>query len=1160
MKRLWVAAAMAPLVFAAAAHAGPGPTTISGSSAPVTTLADGDLTIATTGSITPTATAAGAGVTINSGNMVTNNGTIAESTGLAGTVGILGVPPAGGFASTILNAGTISLTESDSFSDTNKDGLEDTNGSVVGQWASGQNRFGIEINGAGNLNGSITNSGSITVIGDSSAGILIASPLVGNLVSSGTITVTGGNYYDLNTPANRDQTATYGIRSTAQITGNVTLSGTITATGANVVGVSLEHGVAAGGGNAGSVELFGTISATGFRSTSSITSADAGIQSILYGATPSTATSTTAVSAGELMQGGPAMHISNGVAGGISIDAAVAAVAASGTTAAVTAEPAGVLYSYGTAPALQIDGSGTVGAYTGGKYGLVVGGTVAGYGIYPLVADTTSVGGLVAASAQGILVGGSTTIAGGVDITGVVNATSVSISTAVGAANATGLHFTGTSSTPTVDVGYGGLLESSSQATNAPAVTALKVDPTASVGAVVNDGTIYALIAGYNTTSGGLANAASGGVAGVATAIQDQHGVIASITNHGSISASFAPGVTGATIGGSAVAIDLSAGTVPVVVTQEQISLTNSASFNTANTAALANSGTALVAPTPSITGDILFGAGSATLNVQAGTITGGISFGAGANNILNIGTAGAGVENTATDPLEVKGALLNTGTLAVNVTTGTLYLTNNTGASVGGVLGTSATVTNPINLASLTVGQTGAIIFTANAATGNYDKFIVSGPVTLASGASVGIAVTGKLPGTETYQVITTSGTLTASNVNDALLGSIPYFYSGAVTTSVANGTVDVTLTPKTAAQAGLNPAESSAFNAIYANFDKQADTSTALLGKTDKASFVHLYDQFLPDYAGGPFETMMVGQQAIARAEAEGPIKLRDDESRGWVQEISYANNRTTSDTVNGYRGSGFGAAAGYEQANSDGAVGVAAAFMTNAVHDNVQVADASLSASVVEAGVYWRSTGPGLNASANLNAGWSFFQSHRYVIDQVNDATAATLIHSAKSNWSGGLVSGQIALNYPMTIGRFYLRPEVSADYTALYEGAHSETDGGTAVDLSVASKTSQEAAVQGDMVMGATFGDSVKWRPEMTLGWREIVAGGPASTTAHFAGGQSFTLSPQFTERGGLLARLGLRAGGAFADFSADAGGVFRSGYETYDARAMARFLF
>jgi hypothetical protein len=40
----------------------------------------------------------------------------------------------------------------------------------------------------------------------------------------------------------------------------------------------------------------------------------------------------------------------------------------------------------------------------------------------------------------------------------------------------------------------------------------------------------------------------------------------------------------------------------------------------------------------------------------------------------------------------------------------------------------------------------------------------------------------------------------------------------------------------------------------------------------------------------------------------------------------------------------------------------------------------------------------------------------------------------------------------------------------------------------------------------------------------------------------------------------LARIGMRASGQYADFSADAGGEFRNDYETYDARAAARFLF
>ena len=1155
MKRLWVAAAMAPLMYAAAAHA---QTTISSqTSTPVVTSTTGDLTITTAGAINPT-TAGTPGapvvaVTINSSNTVTDNGSIGSTTGLDNMVGILGKAPGPtAITSNISNAGTITLSESNGgYSDANKDGITDTNGTVIGQLTSGQNRIAIEINSPGAFIGPINNSGGISVVGDNSDGILIASPLTGDLITSGTITLTGGNYFDLTTPTARDTTTSYAIRSTAPITGDVSLSGTITATGAKATGVSLESGVT------GQVEVFGTITATGYRSLTAPT--DTAILAILY---PSNTTTTT-TSASELMLGGPAVHIVGGVSAGVSIDAAIAGVAASGSTPAVTAVSAGSVYSYGSAPALQIDGAGTVGQYKTSGYGLILGGNVAGLGTYPFAADPNSAtGALIPVSAQGVLVGGSMAIADGVDITGSVGAQSISIGgTGVGTADATAVHFTGTASTPKLDVGYGAQLYASSRATNAPNVTALMIDSTASVGTMVNDGTISATISGYSNTTSGVPNTASGGVNGIATAISDKsaNGLV-SIDNRGTITAGFNPAISGSTITGTTVALDLRASTVGTTVTQEQITTANSATFAAANALAVTNTGTALTAAAPAITGDVLFGSGGSTFSVQAGGVSGGISFGAGAD-FLNIGTAGASVVNTATYPLEVKGALVNAGTLAVDVTNGTLYLTNNTGVAVVGV--SSAALTAPISLSSLHVGGTGSLIFTANPTTGLNDQFNVAGAAHLDSGAQVGVALTSKILAPTDYTVITASQ-LYATNVNQALLGSIPYFYTAQITDTAATqggaGSIIVALAPRTAAQAGLNPAETAAFHAVFTNFDSDTGTAAALLGKTTKSSFTSLYDQFLPDYAGGPFETMMIGQQAIERAEAEGPMKLRSDEARGWVQEISYVNDRQSSPSVNGYNGSGFGAAAGFESANDDGAVGVAAAFLTNAVHDGIQVPDASLSASVVEGGVYWRSTGPGLNASANLNAGWAFFQSHRYVIDQVDDTTAATLIRSAKSNWSGGLISAQIELNYPMTMGRFYLRPEVSADYTVLYEGAHSESDGGSAVDLSIAAKTNQEAAVQGDVVMGATFGDSVKWRPEVTLGWREIVAGGPASTTAHFATGGNFVLSPQFTEKGGLLARLGLRAGGALADFSADAGGVFRNGYETYDARAMARFLF
>ena len=1155
MKRLWVAAAMAPLVFAAAAHAA-GPTTISSqTTTPVATSTTGDLTISSGGTISPTtggtlATPVAA-VTVDSSNNVTNDGLIGSANGHDNSVGILGL---GGNTSTILNSGTITISESTGgYKDTNKDGVNDSNNSVIGQLAAGQNRYAIELTGPGVFTGSVTNSGGIDVIGDSSAGIFINTQLNGNLANTGTITVSGGNYFDLAAPALRDTTTSYGVRATAPIHGDVSLSSNITVTGHNAVAVSLEQGVT------GQVELFGgTISATGYRSLSAPT--DTAIQAILNDG--------TTTSASELMLGGPALHITGNVTKGVSIDAAIAAVAASGSTPAVTAVGAGSVYSYGTAPGLLIDGSGTIGQYKTTGYGLIVGGNVGGLGTYAFAAnDLSATGALVPVSTTGALITGSAVISHGLDITGSLFATSISTGPAGSPANATALHFAGTASTPEVDLGYGGALSASSRATNAPNITALRIDSTASVGGMINDGRITATISGYNTTTKGVPNPASGGTSGYAAAIVDKAGSLSSIDNRNLISTGFAPGVSGSNVTGATTALDLRANTAGVVVRQEQITTANSATFKAASDLAI-TSGTTLTAPTPSIAGDILFGSGNATLSVQAGTVDGGISFGGG-SNVLNIGTDASGVVNTTDSPLQVKAAILNTGSLAVDVANGTLFTTNSLGVVVGrtsdnpaGI--TSPSLTAPIQLSTLQVGAAGSLIFTANPVGGVHDEFNVSGVATLVTGAKIGLSLSSKITAPQSFTVIS-AGTMNAGVVDQTLLGSIPYFYTAVITTTNgAGGSVSIALAPRLASQAGLNPAETSAFNAVFAGFDSEHATSTAvsdaLLGKTTKADFVKLYDQFLPDYAGGPFETMMVGQQAIQRAEAEGPMKLRSDESRGWVQEISYVNDRKTSPTVNGYNGSGFGAAAGFEEANEDGAVGVAAAFLTNAVHDSVQASDASLTATMVEAGVYWRSTGAGLNASANLNAGWAFFQSHRYVIDQASDTTAATLIRQAKSGWNGGLVSAQIELNYPITMGRFYLRPELSADYVALYEGAHSERNGGSAVDLTVASKTNQEGSVQGDLVMGATFGDTVKWRPEMTIGWREIVFGGPSSTTAHFAGGQNFVLSPQFTERGGLLARLGLRAGGAFADFSADAGGVFRNGYETYDARAMARFLF
>jgi outer membrane autotransporter protein len=354
-----------------------------------------------------------------------------------------------------------------------------------------------------------------------------------------------------------------------------------------------------------------------------------------------------------------------------------------------------------------------------------------------------------------------------------------------------------------------------------------------------------------------------------------------------------------------------------------------------------------------------------------------------------------------------------------------------------------------------------------------------------------------------------------------------------------------------------GMTSVEEAEFNPFYAAFSSDPAVLADILTKTNLADFRHAYDQFLPDFAGGPFETLAVGQEAIYRAQAEAPLKLQGDQTRGWVQEIGYLNHNDNTNNT-GYDGSGFGVATGMETARGDGAIGVSGAFLTNRVKDVAQSDFGYLSASVLEGGVYWRSGGSGLNFNASLDGGWAWFGSKRMFLDTSSGATP--LARTAEANWSGGLIAAQVGVSAPITAGRFYVRPEASVDYFALYESAHTEKHGGTAFDLAIASRTSTQATAQVDMAFGATFGDAIRWRPEVMVGWRDVVSGGPAATTASFSGGQAFTLTSNFQDKGGLLARLGLHAGGAFADFSADAGGEYRSGYQTYDARALARFLF
>ena len=1138
MKHVWVAAAVAPLAFAASlAHA---QTTINSSTTTPVTTAAGDVTITTSGVITLPSSSTGpiAGVTVNTSNSVTNNGVI-TSTGPSGTgpssyvAGVAVLTPGGGLTGEVINTGTVTVTETDTSTDSNSDGVIDTENGVLGQYASGSNRYGILVNGTGPFNGvaDTTNNGgavtavyfggAMTIIGENSAGIAVLTGVNGDIVVNGSITITGGS---LANPGD----VSYGVLTAAQVNGNIKLGGSVTATGGNAVGVAIQDGAT------GAVTDSSTIVATGYRND-----------------TPRTqfALSTIALiekTPAEMQQGGPALWLGGNVGGGFNLTAAVAA------TSTVAAVSAGTLVSYGDAPGLLIGNSlttTTISPVATDTHGVILGGAVTTSGVYDNVNST------------GVQIGGSfngvasqaVNITGGLDISGSISSAAygtsdATIPTTYGNGSATGLYIGQGATVPNIDIS-GSVTASSltNRTTNLPSVAAIEIDSGVAPGSITitNTGNIASAISATTVLSNNEV-IAHVGTAGTVYGILDNSGAITAINNKNTIVANFSPANTTDTITGTAYALYLK-NTGLVTVTQSSTTIVDSSGDS--------------VTTVPVIDGDVSFGTGAAVINLQAGSLVGDTTYGVG-------GSASAGNQINISGDATMKGGLSLLGTggqLAVNVSNGTLDMTN---------------VTGQIVTPTVNVGASGQLIFSADPSgsepllNGQFNVATTPGSLTVTSGAVVGLNILSVIPSSlgssPDHFVVIEANAADAGQLGNFSLGQTPYLYHVTLDTTYQANALTLDVTRATPAQLGLNGNQSAAYNAIYNAFSSDTGVEADLLSKSTAKSFKTLYDQFLPDFAGGPFESIAIGQRAVIREQETEPLKLETDQSRGWVQEIGYLSHQGDSDSA-GYNAGGFGVAAGMESAKGNGVFGVSGAFLTTEVTNAGQDSYGHMAGSVLEGGVYWRSNSTGVNANASVNGGYAWFDSQRQMLDTgPNPATVsnpnapvttATLQRNASAHWGGGLISAQVGLNAPIDMGRFYLRPEVSADYIALFEEGYTEKGGGSAFDLTVAPRTSQQASAQVDMVMGATFGDSIKYRPELLVGWRGVVYGGPGATTARFASGNTnFTLNANFQDKGGLLARLGLRAGGPFADFTADAGEEYHGAFQSYDARALARFLF
>jgi len=888
--------------------------------------------------------------------------------------------------------------------------------------------------------------------------------------------------------------------------GQILVQGSLGAAGTN------SYGIRTTGSLTGSVDVLGTISTQGEGASSISVEGPVDGRVFIQGpitnsgyryVTPAQAPKGATLEADDLLISGPAIRLANSITHGFVLDAPppitdTTDANGDGVVDNQDQDNDGVVDSTERTAILN-NYSSSAGILAGASFNTVFGNFGVGREAYGIVINgvVNSNAAYDGNSALGVQVGG---LGGAVDTTGGIGLNGQITSSAFNA-NSTGLHIGSGATVPEIAISGGITTGAKTIEGTVVEARALQIDSGAHVEILSNPGAIRA---GVN------------GPAGNATAVLDSSGTLAVINNSNTINASVASLDPEVEAVGRAIALDLRANTTGVTLTQGLKSAE---------------------ASPPTIGGDILFSAGAHNdrMIINAGVTEGLISFGGGADEIT--------IDGDAT----IRGGIdKGSGSLAVNLTNGTLDLDRNGAA----------------NASSLTVGSSSILTFSADPANANpalrTTSLNVSGLASFDDGAELKLKFLGKLLSDQSFAILT-AGTLVDGGLVTDLAGQVPALFTGEVVVGANNITLD--MRRRTAADLQLNGARAQAFNAFYQAFDADPDVNTQILAKTTDAGFKKLYEQFLPDYSGGPFQTLSSTVREGMQAQAETPAGLQPGQPRSWLQEIGLTVKQETVDEVP-YQTGGFGIIGGFERPTRNGGyLGFSGSYMSSEIRNKIRFLGSHLSANAVTGGVYWRQPVDNLVLDADLTGGVAWFDGIRRIVD-ANNAGQQLLVRQAEANWTGYLAAARVGGVYTLNLGPVFVRPSANINAVFLSEGGYTEKGGGPAVNLTVDSRTNYEASAEVGLTIGGSFGRGYKWGPEFQVGYRSILASGDGDTNAAFASvaGAGFTLPGLAHEKGLLILRAALRGHGVYSSLAFEAGGEIGQDYEAYMARVIVRFVF
>ena len=534
----------------------------------------------------------------------------------------------------------------------------------------------------------------------------------------------------------------------------------------------------------------------------------------------------------------------------------------------------------------------------------------------------------------------------------------------------------------------------------------------------------------------------------------------------------------------------------------------------------------------PNITGDVLFGDGDDTLDIQAGALNGDIFFGDGVDRLILNGASLSGAINDSD------------GQLTVEVTDGRITLSGQ----------------DSLELTEALFNEGGGLQIQIDTDQRNGAFISASNSIVFAAGSDLSVGL-GALVEDGVYQVVTADQ---LSVDDEAVLSTTeaPFLYNAEITRADGDpNTLILSLSRKTADELGMNESQAAAYDEAFAVLQSVEAVGAAFAAARDANEFFSGYNQLLPEYAASAIQFALANNDAASGAlnARLRNARLAPDELAGvWAQEFGYFADRAGTAFGPGYRGQGVGLAIGLDRpVGPFYAVGLKMVGSASEIEE-IDGFDEPMVALSGQVGAYAATALNGLDISGSLGLGYDHFETERQLL--VGDFSSVNT-----AEWSGWHLAASAVAGRDFQAGNWVIRPETSVTWLTLFESGYEESvedDANAPLALIVDDRESTSFSAAATLNIARRFGgDRSWWAPHLRMGYRGEFGDDVTETTVRFGEtGSPFNLRSDSLPGSGYLLGFGLSAGSDYSTFTFAYDADIRDGFVRHVGRLVIRLTF